>query len=89
LQSAFSARTMALFERLAPAERSSYLSGLVIGEEMRSRRLTEGESVVLIGDPALTRRYERVLSARGVRVRSVGAAASWNGLWSIARRIAA
>ncbi|HEY4068505.1 MAG TPA: 2-dehydro-3-deoxygalactonokinase [Burkholderiaceae bacterium] len=89
LQSAFSLRTMSLFERLALAERPSYLSGLVIGEEMRSRNLVEGESVIVIGDPALTRRYERVLQPRGMRVRSVGAAASWSGLWSIARRIAA
>jgi 2-dehydro-3-deoxygalactonokinase len=89
LQSAFSVRTLSLFERLPLHHRPSYLSGLVIGEEMRSRAMVGDETVVLIGDPALTHRYERVLGQRGVHTRSVGAPATWSGLWSIARRIPA
>ena len=35
LHAAFSARTLALFDRLPAAALPSYLSGLVIGEELR------------------------------------------------------
>jgi 2-dehydro-3-deoxygalactonokinase len=84
LQSAFSVRTLSLFDRLALNERPSYLSGLVIGEELRTRALQGGEEVVVIGVDALTRRYARALAQRDVRVRSVGAQATWNGLFAIA-----
>ncbi len=87
LQSAFSVRTLSLFERVALVERASYLSGLVIGEELRMQHLNGGEHVIAIGDPALTQRYERALAQRDVRVRSVGAQATWNGLFGIAARI--
>jgi len=90
MQSAFSVRTLSLFERLPIGDRPSYLSGLVIGEELRSRGLGDaGASVVVIGADALTRRYERALGRCDVRVRTVGAPAGWSGLWSLARRLAA
>ena len=87
LQSAFSARTLALFDRQPLAQRPSYLSGLVIGEELRTRALRGGEHVVVIGAPALTQRYERALVTLGVRVTAIGALATWRGLFEIARRI--
>ena len=87
LQSAFSVRTLSLFDRLPMAERPSYLSGLAIGEELRSRPLERGAQLVVVGADALTRRYERALAQRGVRMRSVGTQAAWRGLWDIARTI--
>ena len=87
LESAFSARTLALFDRQPPAQRPSYLSGLVIGEELRTRALRGGEHVVVIGAQALTQRYERALASLGVRVTAIGALATWCGLHEIARRI--
>jgi 2-dehydro-3-deoxygalactonokinase len=89
LQSVFSVRTLSLFDRLPLNERPSYLSGLVIGEELRTRALRGGEEVVVIGADALTRRYTRALAQQEVRVRSVGSEATWNGLFSIASRITA
>jgi len=88
LQAAFSVRTLSLFERLPLNERPSYLSGLLIGEELRTRELRGGEQVVVIGADALTRRYERALAQRDVRVRSVGSQATWRGLFGIATKIA-
>jgi len=88
MQSAFSVRTLSLFERLPIGDRPSYLSGLVIGEELRTRGLAAGGSVIVIGADALTRRYERALGRCSVRTRTVGATAGWNGLWSLAQRIA-
>jgi 2-dehydro-3-deoxygalactonokinase len=85
LQSAFSARTLALFERQPLAHRTSYLSGLVIGEELRTRALHGGEQVIVVGADALTQRYERALAALGVQVRVIGSQAAWRGLFEIAR----
>jgi len=86
LQSAFSVRTLALFERLPEAQRLSYLSGIVIGEEMRSRPLSGVKRVVVIGNAGLTRRYERALKRLDIHVDTAGAQAAWRGLDEIARR---
>lgn len=87
LQSAFSVRTLALFERLPESQRPSYLSGVVIGEELRSRPMAVTERVVLIGEPALTQRYERALAQIDVRAQAVGSQAAWRGLHRIAQEI--
>ena len=87
LQSAFSVRTLSLFERMPVDERPSYLSGLVIGEELRSQPMPAGAAVVVIGADALTQRYARALAQRGAVVRPIGAAATWAGLRRIATRI--
>ena len=63
---AFSARTLALFDAPADAALPSYLSGLVIGEELRAHRLENSRAVpVLVGAEALTRRYQ--LALHGLR----------------------
>jgi len=64
----------------------SYLSGLVIGEELRARAL-HGTEVVLIGAPALTQRYTLALRALGCASRTLGSEAAWRGLWAIARTL--
>lgn len=87
LHHAFSVRSLALFERLPVAHAPSYLSGLVIGEELRSRQLSGAEHVVLVGDPALTERYRRALTQCGVQAQSLGAPATWRGLHDIARHV--
>ncbi len=88
LHSAFSARTLSLFDRLPAAALPSYLSGLVIGEELRSQELgTPSGPLVVIGSPALTQRYELALQAFDVPVRSVGSDATWRGLWAIAQTL--
>jgi 2-dehydro-3-deoxygalactonokinase len=88
LHAAFSTRTLALFDRLAAGAASSYLSGLVIGEEMRSQPFAIGDDpVVVVGSQALARRYELALRLLGVRAVSVGSEATWHGLWSIAQNL--
>jgi 2-dehydro-3-deoxygalactonokinase len=86
LHAAFSTRTLALFERLPPAVQPSYLSGLVIGEELRARH-GAGQSVVLIGSDALTTRYALALRACGGDAQCLGAQATWRGLWALARTL--
>ncbi len=87
LQTAFSVRTLSLFGRITAARLPSYLSGLVIGEEIRTQDFPAGAQVALIGAEALTERYGRALGQRGTSVQRVGAEASWRGLWALAQTI--
>ena len=85
LNTAFSVRTLSLFDRMPEHERPSYLSGIVIGEELRVQQLAPDAAVTLIGAPALTLRYERALASLGVRAASLGGEATWRGLHDVAR----
>ncbi|MEO7129411.1 MAG: 2-dehydro-3-deoxygalactonokinase [Rhodoferax sp.] len=87
LQTAFSARTLSLFERFPATALPSYLSGLVIGEELRAQPLPKSGTVVLIGSDTLTERYELALAQRGISVTRVGPEAAWRGLWAIAQSV--
>jgi 2-dehydro-3-deoxygalactonokinase len=88
LHAAFSARTLSLFERMAPHAMPSYLSGLVIGEELRAQAFEAGAApVVVIGSAALAARYRIALESQGVAVQTVGSEANWRGLWAIARQL--
>jgi 2-dehydro-3-deoxygalactonokinase len=83
LNSAFGVRALALFDRLSPAQSASYLSGLLIGEEIGRQALPT--EVIVIGASALVERYALALGERGATVRSFGAEATWAGLRSIER----
>jgi 2-dehydro-3-deoxygalactonokinase len=87
LQTAFSVRTLSLFDRMPAQAAPSYLSGLVIGEELRAQPLDAGSEVVVMGSEALTRRYELALAQRGIRVRAVGSQATWQGLWALSQTL--
>ena len=88
----FSVRTLALFDRLDAAGLACYLSGLVIGEELRAQLATDrllaesasAQPVVLIGSAALTARYQRALAAWSVPTQVMGAEATWFGLAALA-----
>lgn len=91
LQAAFSARTLALFRRLGDAQGPSYLSGLVVGEELRERGLHGGTAagaaalaLVLVGADALTRRYALALRHLGLSPQVAGQDTTWRGLRAIA-----
>ena len=88
LHTAFSVRTLSLFDRLPASSLPSYLSGLVIGEELRVQDLGGlAVPLVVIGSAVLTRRYELALQVMGVQARAVGSEATWRGLWAIARTL--
>ncbi|HYD04697.1 MAG TPA: 2-dehydro-3-deoxygalactonokinase [Reyranella sp.] len=84
LHDAFGVRALALFGRLSPAESASYLSGLLIGEEIGRQTLPESGEVIVIGASALVERYALALKERGVTVRTFGAEATWAGLRAVA-----
>jgi 2-dehydro-3-deoxygalactonokinase len=86
LHNAFGVRTLSLFDCLPADVLPSYLSGLVIGEELRAQELpAQAGPVIVIGAPALTRRYEIALQALGASAQSLGSEATWRGLWRIAQ----
>jgi 2-dehydro-3-deoxygalactonokinase len=91
LHDAFGARTLALMNELAPDEVGDWLSGLMIGREVRNARVWahrlgyDGARVRLIGDEALVVRYTQALAHDGVAVIPVATHAAARGLWRVAR----
>jgi 2-dehydro-3-deoxygalactonokinase len=90
LHHVFGVRAMDLFGRRPGAELASYLSGLVIGEELRAQREARAwrpdGSVVVIGAEGLAARYVRALASLGLRATPVGSEAGWRGLMALATR---
>lgn len=94
LSNIFSVRALGLTGDLAPEEQPDYLSGLLIGHEIRALSTMQArtaqvamqsrEPTLLIGDPSLCARYERALGLYGyedVRIADQGAA---RGLYQVA-----
>ncbi|RVU38227.1 2-dehydro-3-deoxygalactonokinase [Hwanghaeella grinnelliae] len=92
LRHIFSSRTLALFDRLEPGEIADYLSGLLIGEEVRSAmRDFDGKddgdsSVTIVGSGALTDRYRVALALAGITAAPAPEDAAARGHFSIARQ---
>ena len=84
LHTAFGARTLSLFNRMETSVLPSYLSGLVIGEELKCQQLQSGDSVVAVGSDSLTKKYARALLQLGVSTQTIGNQACWQGLRKIA-----
>jgi 2-dehydro-3-deoxygalactonokinase len=89
LGNAFSTRVKSLFNELQPAQAASYLSGLVIGDELAAMRPPAGSQVIVIGSPALCERYQLAFAHLGVQTRSISNQAAWAGLHSIYMQIPA
>jgi 2-dehydro-3-deoxygalactonokinase len=59
LHAAFMTRTLGLFDKLKPDQLAEYLSGLLIGAEITAGAQPGVDQPIVIGSPALTRRYQR------------------------------
>jgi 2-dehydro-3-deoxygalactonokinase len=82
----FSARTLVLDGRLPAAHSLDYLSGLLIGDELRAA-LRDGDDAVplaLIGEAGLSARYRRALAAYSRREPTAIDQAAPAGLWALA-----
>ncbi|MCA9538652.1 MAG: 2-dehydro-3-deoxygalactonokinase [Myxococcales bacterium] len=80
----FAARSLTLTGALAPAEVAAWLSGLLIGHEVRA--LAPAGQITLVGAPALTERYAAALDQLGRKADCVdGVQAAAAGLTRIAR----
>jgi 2-dehydro-3-deoxygalactonokinase len=85
----FAVRTAGLTGRVAPEGLPDLLSGMLIGLEMAGARagLAAGglsERVLLVGDVALTQRYEIALDLAGLAWTRADASATPRGLWRVA-----
>ena len=89
LHNAFGTRTLSLFGHMQAGPLASYLSGLVIGEELQARKLRRGTSVVLVGSSVLVPRYTLALSLYGIQTKSFGAEATWAGLHALSHQVQA
>lgn len=85
----FSARSEALFERIRPEGCASYLSGLLVGAEVRAglaaARAASDLKILLIAAEGLTGPYRAALELAGAPLdrRIDGAEASARGLWRL------
>jgi 2-dehydro-3-deoxygalactonokinase len=79
----FGVRTRGLFQEIPPARLASYLSGILIGHEIRAA--TPPASVFVVGEAGLARLYGRALARCGVEARLVAGEPAPRGLWAIAR----
>lgn len=70
LQQLFSARTLALFNEIPAEGLHAYLSGLLIGSEMRGALELFGTKVdtTIIAQPALAHRYQRAFGYSGTHI---------------------
>jgi 2-dehydro-3-deoxygalactonokinase len=92
LHDLFGARTLALAGELAADEVPDWLSGVLIGHEIRSARAwarrcgDDAAQVRVVGEHALTERYAVALAHAGNEARPAAAGAAARGLAAIARR---
>jgi 2-dehydro-3-deoxygalactonokinase len=88
----FGARTLALTGELAPKDVGDWLSGALIGQEIRAglawagERRTEIDAVTVIGGEALAARYLGALAQAGIAAQLGPADAAAAGLFRIAQR---
>ena len=82
----FGIRTLGLFGRLAEADAASYLSGLLIGHEVRSADLRA--PVSLVGAQGLCALYAAAIAQCGGRAEIIGQDAAALGLARIAEHVA-
>lgn len=86
----FEARSRTLREGMTKAAARDFLSGLLVGAEIKAAREIiidceiESRDVTFIGDPKMTERYMRTYALAGGRAHAIdGAAAAYSGLMAV------
>ncbi|MGO4378319.1 2-dehydro-3-deoxygalactonokinase [Pseudoduganella sp. RAF53_2] len=88
----FAVRTLGLTEKLPGDALADYMSGLLIGHELRAGLAWREEAglqqapLILIGEPALCTRYEQALAVFGIKADHNFPNTAPAGLWAMARR---
>lgn len=81
----FAVRTLGLTERWPTTSLADYLSGLLIGDELRAGIAAHGAPQVLIGEAALSARYATALARFDVSAPLLLNNTAPTGLWTIAK----
>ena len=79
-----------MFEKLNPAQSSSYVSGLLIGEEIKSAkadRMANDSPLLILGNGQLTQRYSFAMEALGTTAQALADEVTWTGLWALAHHL--
>ena len=79
-----------MFEKLNPAQASSYISGLLIGEEIKCAKadgLHGGIPLFILGNGQLTQRYGFAMEALGMTAAALADEVTWTGLWALAHHL--
>ncbi|RDI98739.1 2-keto-3-deoxy-galactonokinase [Dyella solisilvae] len=88
LSRVFLARSLMLDGKLAPASVPSYLSGLLIGEELRAALaagwIAPRASLHIVGEDALVERYVRAATVFGLQLLAAPSDTTARGLWRLA-----
>jgi len=79
----FGVRTRGLFGELSGSQAPSYLSGLLIGHELR--QAGESGKIFLLGTPELAARYSRAADLLGIESEALDAQAAARALWLLAK----
>ena len=82
----FLCRSLVLDGALRPEDSLDFLSGLLVGEEVRSALAAGRPAPVLVGDPAACARYRRAFSRFGVAGTAVLPDTGPAGLWHVAHQ---
>lgn len=90
LQQLFSARTLGLFERLSEHAIAPYLSGLLIGHEIKEalgnlQKPPDRSPILVVGASALAERYARALAHAGFETATIGGDAAAPGQYELAK----
>ena len=85
LHNAFGTRTLALFERVPAQRLTDYLSGLVIGEEIRHQQQAVEGPLVLFGAAGLVQRYRQAMQMAGRVAIDAPTDAGWQALWRLSQ----
>ncbi|WP_372014872.1 2-dehydro-3-deoxygalactonokinase [Pseudoxanthomonas sp. 10H] len=85
LHDLFGVRTAMLFERFPPSALPSYLSGLLVGHELRAALAGLPAPVHLLGSEALVERYAHALQSRGIAVQRHPEALAAAGMYRLAK----
>lgn len=80
----FSARTLALMDRLSPDQIADYLSGLLIGDEVAHGLRDASGPVTIIGRGDLAARYQTAFAVLGISADVAPPGMARQGLWDIA-----
>jgi 2-dehydro-3-deoxygalactonokinase len=82
----FSVRTLGLFGEVAAEGLADYLSGLLLGAEIRDALVqwNPAAEIGMIGEPVLCERYRIALQIAGMRARTGFSDATQRGLWRVA-----
>lgn len=81
----FSARSLALMDRLAGDQIADYLSGLLIGDEVAHGAQDASGPVTIIGRGDLAARYQTAFEVLGISAQIAPPGMAQRGLWEIAR----